>query len=188
MSPSALAVLLFLALPAAPAARAAPLAPAPGRAPLAQEEAWPDEPEPEPEDDDADGEGGRLRLTAWGGQAWDSDGEGRTLGLLGGEASWSFDGLDLGVAGYGYGDVDGDGGGSDPVVLARITQRFQTYRGLDAGLTFGLGAARTGDWQAWFQVALGFRLDLGPMYLAGELAFEQEDLLHLSAGLGVRLF
>jgi hypothetical protein len=31
------------------------------------------------------------------------------------------------------------------------------------------------------------RLDLGPMFLAGELSFEQEQLLRLSGGLGVKL-
>jgi len=73
------------------------------------------------------------------------------------------------------------------VVLARVTQRFQTRRGLDATFTFGAGAARQVDWKAWFQVALGLRLDLGPIFLAGELGFEQDGLLRLGAGVGVRL-
>lgn len=185
------APLLAALVLAASAARAEPGAQPPlaslaPDAPLAQDHPWGGE-EAEPEEDEED-ERGRLRITAWGGQAWDTSGESRTMGLLGGEISWAFDGLDVGVAGYGYRDIDGDGGGNDPVLLARITQRFQTYRGLDGGFTLGVGAARTGDWQAWFQVALGLRLDLGPIFLAGEVAFEQEDLLHLSGGLGVKLF
>jgi hypothetical protein len=34
-------------------------------------------------------------------------------------------------------------------------------------------------------VALGGRATFGPMFVAGEIAFEQYDLLRLAAGLGV---
>ena len=53
-------------------------------------------------------------------------------------------------------------------------------------IALGLGAARPDAWQAWFQFAFGLRLGLGPLFLAGELGFEQLDLFRLAAGLGVR--
>ncbi|WP_248360458.1 hypothetical protein [Anaeromyxobacter oryzae] len=132
---------------------------------------------------------GRLALVAWGGQAFDTSGSGPNVPLLGGEVAWAFDQLDLGVAGYGYRDLRGIGSRSyDPVVLARVTQRFETYRGVDAGITIGVGAAREDHWRAWFQFALGLRLNLGPVFIAGELGFEQQSLLRLAGGVGVRLF
>ena len=132
---------------------------------------------------------GRLALTAWGGQAFDTSGSGPDVPILGGEIAWAFDQLDLGVAGYGYKDLRGIGSSRyDPVVLARVTQRFETYRGLEAGLTLGVGAAREERWRAWFQLALGLRLDLGPAFLGAEIGFEQNSLLRLVGGLGIRLF
>jgi hypothetical protein len=147
--------------------------------------------------DDEDAQGGRLRITAWGGEAWATSGIGQNAPILGGEASWAFDHLDVGLAGYGDQGLSEDGNGKkwDPVLLVRITQRFETYRGLEAGLTLGAGSARRSPgvnrpqrWEAWFQLGLGLRFDLGPVYLAGELAFEQNDLIHLTGGLGVKLF
>ena len=58
----------------------------------------------------------------------------------------------------------------------------------EAGFTFGGGAARVNGWQAWFQVALGLRVDLGPVFLAGEIGFEQNSLIDLAAGVGLKLF
>ncbi len=47
------------------------------------------------------------------------------------------------MAGYGYRGLRGIGSKSyDPVLLARLTQRFETTRGLEAGITLGMGAAR----------------------------------------------
>jgi hypothetical protein len=71
-------------------------------------------------------------------------------------------------------------------VMLRLVNRFQTGRGLEATFGFGLGAARPDDWVAWFQVALGVRLDLGPAFVGGELAFEQYDVLRLAGGVGLR--
>ena len=65
-------------------------------------------------------------------------------------------------------------------------QRREEGRGLDAAVTLGLGAARPDGWVAWFLFGLGLRVDLGPLFLAGELAFEQRDQLRLMAGLGAR--
>ena len=127
-------------------------------------------------------------ISAYGGQAWGLGGTQNVDGgvpVLGGEVAYAFDFGDVGLAGYGYRFPGGRSGWS-PVALLRFTNRFQTYRGLDATFSFGLGAARPfDDWRAWFQVALGLRLDLGPVFLGGELAFEQEDLIRLVGGVGV---
>lgn len=143
-------------------------------------------------DDDAEFEGSRgprIFLSAYGGQAWVLGGGRDIQGdvpVLGGEIAYAFRFGDLGVAGYGYRfpNVRDDW---SPVVLLRLTNRFQTYRGLDATFTFGIGGARPDDdWQAWFQLALGARIDLGRAWIGGELSFEQEDLLRLVGGVGVK--
>lgn len=139
---------------------------------------------PPPEDEREEGEG-RVRLALWGGEALANGGSGRGSALYGGEASWAFDAIDLGVAGYGYRSLVDARREWTPVVLLRLTERFRTRQGMEAAFSFGLGAGRPRDWTAWFQVALGLRMNLGPMFLAGELAFEQYDLLHLAAGVGV---
>ncbi len=128
-----------------------------------------------------------VLLSAWGGTALDRAGTGRSSTILGGEAAWAFESVDLGVAGYGYRDLPDATRVWTPVALVRITQRFRTRRDLEAALTLGVGAARPDNWTAWVQVALGVRIDLGPMFIGGELAFEQLDILKLAAGVGVRL-
>ncbi len=148
-------------------------------APLAQEE-W-----EAPGYDDDDGRRPRLLLSVWGGEALDAGGAGRGSTLLGGEVAWAFDALDLGVAGYGYRTLVDAKRDWTPILLLRLTERFRTRRGLEAAFSFGVGAGRPDDWIAWFQVALGVRVNLGPVFLGGELAFEQNDLLRLAAGLGV---
>jgi hypothetical protein len=130
----------------------------------------------------------RLFLIAWGGQAFGLGGGDVGDGsAFGGEVSYSLGFGDLGLWGSGY-KVRNGGDDWAPIMLLRLTNRFQTGRGLEAAFTFGAGAGRPHvNWRLWFQVALGIRLDLGPMFLAGELAFEQDQLLRLSAGLGVKL-
>jgi hypothetical protein len=147
--------------------------------PLAQEE-W----GAEWEDEDG-GRRRRLRLIAWGGEALESSGSGRSSTFFGGEVGWAFEALDLGLAAYGYRDLSVATREWTPVVLARITQRFRTHRGIEAAFGFGLGAGQPRGWRGWYQLALGMRVPLGPLFLAGELAFEQYDLLRLGAGLGV---
>jgi hypothetical protein len=141
-------------------------------------------------DDEAQEEDGRnarrLSVIAWGGQGFDTSGTGKSGARFGGEVTWAFDSLDVGLAGYGYRRLRDATREWTPVTLVRLTQRFETARGLDAAVTLGLGAARPDDWVAWFLFGLGLRLDLGPMFLAGELAFEQRDQLRLMAGLGAR--
>ncbi|ABS28119.1 hypothetical protein [Anaeromyxobacter sp. Fw109-5] len=143
--------------------------------------------EGEGEEEDEDREP-RLFLIAWGGQAFDlGSGDAGDGSAFGGEVSYSLGFGDLGLWGSGY-KIRNGGQDWAPIMLLRLTNRFQTRRGLEAAFTFGAGAGRPDvDWRLWFQVALGLRLDLGPMFLAGELAFEQDQLLRLSAGLGVKL-
>ncbi len=127
-----------------------------------------------------------VLLMAWGGTVLGSGGSGRSSNLLGGEAAWAFDSLDVGLAGYGYRSLPDADREWTPVVLARLTQRFRTGRDVEAAFGFGIGAAKPNHWRAWYQVALGVRVDLGPVFLAGELGFEQDYLLRLAAGLGAR--
>ncbi len=127
-----------------------------------------------------------VLLSAWGGTALGEGGSGRSSTILGGEAAWAFESLDLGVAGYGYQRLPDSSREWTPVALLRITQRFRTGRSVEAAFTFGIGAGRPDGWTAWYQVAIGGRADLGPMFLGGEIAFEQLDILRLAAGLGVR--
>ncbi len=177
-------MLALLAAAALAAVPARPIASAPqGDASLAlvdwddAEHAW----DGEGEDEDRR----HVRLAVWGGEALGSGGSGRGSGFMGGEASWAFDTLDAGVAASGYRELRDATRAWTPVVLARLTQRFKIRRGVEAAFGFGLGAGRPRGWTAWYQVALGVRVPVGPLFLAGELAFEQYDLLRLGAGVGV---
>ena len=136
--------------------------------------------------DEEDG-GPRLFITAWGGEAFDvGGGDGDSGAAFGGEVAYALGFGDLGLWGSAY-KIRNGGQEWAPIALLRLTNRFATRRGLEAAFTFGVGAGRPANWRVWFQVALGLRLDLGPMFLAGELAFEQDQLLRLSGGLGVKL-
>ncbi len=125
----------------------------------------------------------RLSVAAWGGEAFVESGSGGSFGVLGGEVAWSFDQLDLGLAGYGYRGLS-DTRAWTPVALVRLVQRFPMRSGVEATFGLGVGAAKPSGWEAWFQVALGARVAFGPMFLGGELAWERSDLLRLTAGLG----
>jgi hypothetical protein len=128
----------------------------------------------------------RLFITAWGGEAFAvGGGDGRSGAAFGGEVSYALPFGDLGLWGSAY--KIGNRDAWAPIALLRLTNRFATGRGIEAAFSFGVGAGRPIDWRIWFQVALGLRLDLGPLFLAGELSFEQEQLLRLSGGLGVKL-
>lgn len=149
-------------------------------APLAQEEDWQQQAyEDEGEDRP------RLFLSAWGGTAYDAFGAGSSSTLVGGEVAVAFDSMDVAVAGYGYRDVPGATRDWTPVTLVRLIQRFRTRGGVEATFSLGAGAGRPSGWTAWYQVALGMRVGFGPVFLGGEIAFEQFDLLRLAAGLGV---
>lgn len=143
-------------------------------------QAWDDE-EPDYEEERQK----RVSVSAFGGGLFEP-GEGRSDSAYGGEVSYAFDGIEVGAYGAAYRLPEGVNENS-PVMLVRLIQRFPTYRGLDAMFALGVGAGRVEDWEAWFQVALGMRLNLGSaLFLSGELSFEQNDLLRLAGGLGVR--
>lgn len=129
----------------------------------------------------------RLHLTALVGEAFQiGSRDGVSGAAVGGEVAWSFDALDLGVAGYGY-RLRTSEREWVPVTLLRLTQRAQGRGGIEALFSFGVGAGKPlRSWDLWFQVGLGVRVPLGPMFLAGELAFEQYDLLRLQGGVGAR--
>jgi hypothetical protein len=127
-----------------------------------------------------------VSIAAWGGNAWEiGRPDGRSAGLVGAEVAYVFRSADVGVAFYAY-DLPSRPRPWTPVTMLRIVNRFDAGRGLEATFGFGIGAARPDDWEWWFQVALGVRYDLGPMFVGGELAFEQYDLLHLAGGVGIR--
>ncbi len=128
----------------------------------------------------------RLALVAWGGGLVGLGAEGGNSGLAGGEVSWAFDALDVGVLAQGYRLGAQARTPWTPVILGRIEQRFETRRGVEAILALGLGAGRTDGWIGWYQLAFGLRLAEGPLFLSGEVGFEQLDLLRLAAGVGVR--
>jgi hypothetical protein len=170
-----LAVLVAAALANASAAQV------PGGAPYGDEE-W-DSPSYDDEEHPA-----RVRVAVWGGDALGEAGSGRTSTHVGGEAGWAFEHIDLGVLGSAYRNLADADREWTPVVLARLTQRFKMRRGVEAAFGFGLGAGRPKGWTAWYQLAIGVRVPVGPLFLAGELGFEQNDLLRLAGGLGFAFF
>jgi hypothetical protein len=126
----------------------------------------------------------RFLLIGWGGGYLPVPGSGaRGAGIAGLEAAARLGGMDLGVQALGA-RIDPKREIS-PVILARLSQRFETRRGVEGVLTLGLGAARREHWTGWFQFGFGARVPLGPAFLAAELAFEQVDLIRLAAGVGV---
>lgn len=125
----------------------------------------------------------RLLLTAWGGGLVALQGSGNHgAGLVGGEVALRLRPIDLGVQVTAT-RLD-PGKGTTPIVLFRIGQTFETRSGVEGSLTLGLGSARRERWDGWFQLSVGGRVPLGPLFLAAELAFEQVDFLRLAAGLG----
>ncbi len=141
------------------------------------------------DDEEVAAPGGRggLEIAAVGGTAIEvGTAHGRSFAIAGAEVSWAFDSIDVGILAQAY--RFGDAGASpwEPVVLARIEQRFETARGLDAYLAFGIGAGKVTSWLAWYQVALGVRLAQGPLAVGGEIGFEQYQLLRLVASIGGR--
>jgi hypothetical protein len=128
----------------------------------------------------------RLHLSAVGGVLYDLRGSGDAYAFGGGEVSWAFDSVDVGVMAQGYRLGDRARAEWTPILLLRLIQRFETRRGLEATLSAGVGAGRLDGWSGWYQFALGLRLDQGPLFLTGEVGFERLDLLRLGAGLGVK--
>jgi hypothetical protein len=169
---------LSVALPPPRAAPAAPRLGVPALRLLEQED-WED---PRWEEEERHP---HVHFSAWAGEAFAGGGSGRSSAFFSAEAAWLFSRLDVGLAGSWYRSLRDASREWTPVVHTRITQRFQTRRGFEAAFSLGLGAGRPAGWVGWFQVALGMRVPLGPVFLGGELAFEQYDILRLGGGLGV---
>jgi len=127
-----------------------------------------------------------LHLTAWGGTLVDTGSQFPSAGFAAGEIAWAFDTLELGALGQAYHLGGRARTPWTPVILARIRQRFETRRGLDATVGLGIGAGRTDHWLTWFQFAIGLRLYAGPLFITGEVGFEQLDLFRIAGGVGVR--
>jgi hypothetical protein len=173
-------LLLAAALAAAPGS-APQAAPALAAAPLRQEEEWDEEEERGSEDRRHP----HVHLSVWGGEAVTNGGSGRSSSFASAEAAWLFSQTDVGVALSGYHAFREGAREWTPVYLLRLTQRFRTRRGLEAAFTIGFGAGRPSGWVGWYQIALGMRVPLGPLFLGGELAFEQYDIIRVGGGLGV---
>jgi hypothetical protein len=127
-----------------------------------------------------------LHLTAWGGTLVDTGSQFPAAGFAGGEIAWAFETLELGALGQAYHLGRRARTPWSPVILGRIRQRFETRRGLDATVGLGIGAGRTDHWLTWFQFAIGLRLYAGPLFITGEVGFEQLDLFRIAGGVGVR--
>jgi len=128
----------------------------------------------------------RVHLTALGGALFDLSGSGGTYSFVGGELAYAFESMDVGILAQGYRLGRRASSVWSPVVMARFLQRFETRRGLEATFGIGLGAGKTDRWVGWYQLALGVRLIEGPLFVQGELGFEQLDLFRLGAGIGLR--
>jgi hypothetical protein len=140
----------------------------------------------DPFEDDPPGEATepRVLVTGWaGGFAALPGSEQGGGGLAGGEVTLRLRPLDVGVQAVTTW-LDEGAGRVSPILLLRLGQRFESRRGVEATFTLGLGAARRERWEGWFQVGVGARVPLGPLFLAAELAFEQVNLLRLAGGIG----
>jgi hypothetical protein len=158
-------------------------APPSGRAAGVARRAWDDEQPPGYADEDEPRP--HVLVSVWSGEALGGGGSGRSSSFFAGEADWAFEHLDLGVQGAAYRSLTDSTRAWTPVALLRLTQRFRGRRGAELAFGFGLGAGHPSGWTAWYQVTLGVRVPLGPVFLGAELAFEQYDLLRLGGGIGV---
>jgi hypothetical protein len=177
-----------LVLVASLAAGAAPLdvaLPPPALAPrraLHQE----DDPDDDRDRDDDDHRHRRhLLLSGWGGEAFARGGTGRASSFWGGEVAWAFSELDVGLEAAWYRALRDANRTWTPVLMTRVTQRFMTGRGIEAAFSIGFGAGKPSHWIGWYQVAIGGRVPVGPLFVGAELAFEQYDIIRLGGGLGV---
>jgi hypothetical protein len=139
----------------------------------------------DPFEDDPPGEASepRVLVTGWAGGFVALPGTEEGGGLVGGEVTLRLRSLDVGVQAVTTW-LDQGAGRRSPILLLRLGQRFESRRGVEATFTLGLGAARRERWEGWFQLGVGARVPLGPLFVAAELAFEQVDLLRLAGGIG----
>ena len=145
------------------------------------------------EDDWEEGEQGddegehrpHVLLSGWGGEALAGGGSGRSSSFWAAEGDWAFDSLDVGLQYASYRSLADATRPWTPVLLTRVTERFRTRHGIEAAFSLGFGAGKPSGWVGWYQVAIGVRVPLGPLFLGGEIAFEQYDIIRLGGGLGV---
>jgi hypothetical protein len=128
----------------------------------------------------------RVALALWGGSAANLDPGGGTSPFLGAEVGWLFHGSALSLLWEQHryaADL-----ASRPwtqVAVLRLEQHFESQRGTQGTLTFGLGAGRPDrSWVLWYQFAVGFRLVGDPFFLKGEVGFERANYIRLAAALG----
>jgi hypothetical protein len=145
-----------------------------------EEQQWGDE-----QPDQEEGPRKHVMLSVWGGEALANGGTGRSSGVFAAEVAWVFSSVDLGLQGARYRSLREGNQLWTPVVMTRLTQRFMTGHGIEAAFTLGFGAGKPSGWIAWYQAALGMRVPLGPVFLGGELAFEQYSIIRLTGGLGL---
>jgi len=128
-----------------------------------------------------------LELGVWGGSSLDLAPGGAMAPWLGAELGWRFteSAVSLLYEAHRFGATRADRPWT-PVVLARVEQRFETMRGFQGTFAFGAGAGRPGrSWELWLHVALGLRVERGPLFLRAELGFERQSDLRLGAGAGL---
>ncbi len=169
--------------PAALAVLALP-APRPARLRLQQQDGVADDWEQEPQDDEGERQP-HVFLSGWAGEGFERGGSGRATSFYAAEVAWAFSSLDLGVQGAWYRSLSDATRSWTPVVITRLTQRFKTRRGFEAAFSVGFGAGKPHGWIGWYQVALGLRVPFGPLFVAGEIGFEQYDIIRLGGGLGL---
>jgi len=128
-----------------------------------------------------------VQLSLWGGGATLLDRGGGTTPFLGVEAGWLFAEQTLSVLfdAHRYGQ-DLSSHAWTPVLLARLEQRFESQRGLQASLILGIGAGRPErSWIAWYQFGLGVRLVGDPFFVKGELGIERDNFLRFGGAVGL---
>jgi hypothetical protein len=124
-------------------------------------------------------------ILGWGGAGFKVDATGETPPLAGLEASYALELMDVGILQQAYQLKENGHYRVVPATLLRVEERFETRRGLDAVLAFGLGGAKAAQWELWYHIALGLRLNLGPVIIGGEVGFEQFELLRLAGCAGI---
>ncbi|HEY7726067.1 MAG TPA: hypothetical protein VH880_12080 [Anaeromyxobacteraceae bacterium] len=128
----------------------------------------------------------RVALALWGGGATLLD-PGRGMSpFVGAEVGWLFSESALSLLWeqhrYGVGQASRTW---TQVAVLRLEQHFETRRGAEGTMTFGLGAGRPDrSWTLWYQFAVGFRLVGDPFFLKGEIGFERANYVRLAASLG----
>jgi hypothetical protein len=103
------------------------------------------------------------------------------------EVSLPFEYMDVGIIGQLHRFGFASGTLYVPSALLRLEQRFETRRGLDAVLAFGVGAGKLDTWGLWYHAALGLRWSDGPLVYGMEAGYEQSALLRFAVHVGYRL-